>query len=92
MLSQAADGSRSVVSHANKAAKGRLARALLEDPAPGARSAADAAERLARAAERAGLRVERTPAGLDLVEERVPPVSRRRRPQVRRTTRATRGT
>jgi cytoplasmic iron level regulating protein YaaA (DUF328/UPF0246 family) len=80
VLSEAPDGSRSVVSHVNKAAKGRLARALLENPGLGATLARDGVEQVAAAARTAGLRVERSPAGLDLVEARVPGVTGRAAP------------
>ncbi len=74
VVAEAADGSRAVVSHANKAAKGRLARALLGPAAAGD----DALDRVVTAARRAGLRVERAGRGLDLVEPRRPPVRTRR--------------
>lgn len=83
VLSEAPDGSRSVVSHANKTAKGRLARALLEAPGPGATSDRDGVDQVAAAARAPGLRVERTPAGLDLVEARAPPTAGRRPAPVR---------
>lgn len=75
VLSEAPDGSRSVVSHANKDAKGRLTRVLLEDPALSASppSTEEGVEQVAAAAQRAGLRVERCAGGLDLVEARRTP-------------------
>ena len=68
VLAEAADGTRSVVSHANKAAKGRLARALLEQEAP----AGAGVELVVDAARRAGLVAEVSAGGIDLVEPRRP--------------------
>ncbi|HEX8519348.1 MAG TPA: hypothetical protein VF667_07120, partial [Pseudonocardia sp.] len=63
VLAQRSDGGRTVVSHFNKAHKGRLARALATTRA----EPADAAG-VAAVARRAGLRVERTGAAhLDVV-------------------------
>ncbi len=62
VLAEGADGSRAVVSHANKASKGRLARALAVTRA----EPADAAG-VAAVARRAGLRVERAGSHLDLI-------------------------
>jgi uncharacterized protein len=63
VLAERADGGRAVVSHFNKAHKGRLARVLAETRAEPADSAAVAA-----VARRAGMRVERTgPTHLDLI-------------------------
>jgi hypothetical protein len=54
VLAERADGSRSVVSHFNKAHKGRLARALATT-----KSEPDDAAQVAAVARRAGMRVER---------------------------------
>lgn len=63
VVAERPDGSRAVVSHSNKATKGRLARALAVTRAEPADVAAVAA-----VARRAGLRVERTaPSHLDVV-------------------------
>jgi cytoplasmic iron level regulating protein YaaA (DUF328/UPF0246 family) len=63
VLAERADGSRAVVSHFNKAHKGRLARALAVTRAEPAGAAAVAA-----VARRAGMQVERTaPAHLDVI-------------------------
>ncbi len=62
LLAEGADGGRAVVSHANKASKGRLARALAVTRA----EPVDAAG-VAAVARRAGLRVERAGAHLDVV-------------------------
>lgn len=63
VMTERPDGSRSVVSHFNKATKGRLARVLAT--APAACSSIDDVERLAR---EDGMRVERTsPCSLDVV-------------------------
>lgn len=65
VLSERADGSRTVVSHANKATKGRLARLLAIAPA-----ACGSVDDVERAAVDGGLRVERTGTlELDVVVE-----------------------
>lgn len=60
VLAEHADGHRTVVSHFNKAHKGKLARALVSS-----RSEPDDAAKVAAVARKAGMRVERT--GNDLV-------------------------
>jgi len=63
VLTDAADGSRSVVSHANKSTKGRIARALVSS-----RALVDDLPSLLRVLRRAGFTVERHgPAVLDVV-------------------------
>lgn len=63
VLSEAADGSRSVVSHANKSTKGRIARALVQS-----RAQIEDPTALQRALRRAGYSVERHgPTMLDVV-------------------------
>lgn len=63
VLAERPDGSRSVVSHFNKAHKGRLARVLA-----GTRAEPDDAAGVATIARRAGMRVERRgPAALDII-------------------------
>ena len=62
VIAEHADGRRTVVSHFNKAHKGRLARALATTRAEPADAAAVAA-----VARRAGMRVERTGAQLVVV-------------------------
>jgi cytoplasmic iron level regulating protein YaaA (DUF328/UPF0246 family) len=62
VVSERADGSRAVVSHFNKAHKGRLARALVSS-----RAEPDDAGRVAAVARRAGMQVERSGNALTVV-------------------------
>ncbi|MHA3021496.1 peroxide stress protein YaaA [Mycobacterium sp. BMJ-28] len=64
VLSESSTGKRTVVSHFNKAHKGRLARALVSS-----RSEPDDARKVAAIARRAGMRVERTGNDLTIVIE-----------------------
>lgn len=75
VLAEYPDGRRAVVTHFNKAHKGRLARALA-----GTRAEPDDAGAVAAVARRAGLRVERLGNDLTLVvpAEPVPPANRRK--------------
>lgn len=68
VLCERADGSRSVVSHHNKATRGQLARLLVEAPA-----ACQTADDVAHVAAAAGLHVEQPAAGrIDVVLPRIP--------------------
>jgi cytoplasmic iron level regulating protein YaaA (DUF328/UPF0246 family) len=62
VVSEAADGTRTVVSHFNKAHKGRLARALVSS-----RAEPDSAAKVATVARKAGMRVERDGNDLTVV-------------------------
>jgi cytoplasmic iron level regulating protein YaaA (DUF328/UPF0246 family) len=62
VVSERADGQRSVVSHFNKAHKGRLARVL-----SGSRAEPDDAAKVAAVARRAGMRVEREDNDLTVI-------------------------
>lgn len=62
VVSEKADGTRTVVSHFNKAHKGRLARALVAS-----RAEPDSAAKVAAVARKAGMRVERSDNALTVV-------------------------
>jgi cytoplasmic iron level regulating protein YaaA (DUF328/UPF0246 family) len=64
VVSEKADGTRTVVSHFNKAHKGRLARALVAS-----RAEPDSAAKVAAVARKAGMRVERSDNALTIVVE-----------------------